>query len=227
MNNVLIGDCLNILPTLPESSFDLVLTDPPYGCFKRRWDEEIDWVAWWNEIGRVSKPNCMYVIFSAFPHCLKVIQPREDWFKYDLIYQKTKPTGFLNARRQPLRSHELILIFARNKMTYNPQGLTKVSIHQSRKNKAANSLYNEVSNKEYTQKEGGFPKSIWGPYTKPSKCIHPAQKPINLLKELILTYSNENANILDPFAGSGSTGKAAEVVGRDCVLIEKDKKYIC
>jgi site-specific DNA-methyltransferase (adenine-specific) len=227
MSNVLIGDCFDIIPTLPEKSFNLILTDPPYGLFDRGWDKKIrDWSVWWDLIENVSADNCSYIIFSAFPDCLDIIQPRKKWFKYELIYQKTKPTGFLNARRQPLRSHELILVFARNKITYNPQGLTKVNVHQSRRNKSANSLYNEVSSKEYTQKEGNFPKSVWGPYTKPSKCIHPAQKPIKLLKELILTYSNDGDNILDPFAGSGSTGKAADLAGRSCTLVEKDGKFV-
>lgn len=225
MITTLVGDCYDVIPAL-TNKYNLILTDPPYGCFKRGWDTEINWHYFWDLLSSVSAKDCTYVIFSSFPYCVDVMIPRMDWFKYDIVYWKNKPTGFLNARRQPLRSHENILVFQKGKSVYNPQGLTKVSIKQNRKNKTANSLYRGVSDKEYTQKEGNFPKSIWGPFTKPSKCIHPAQKPLNLLKELILTYSNEGDLILDPFAGSGSTGKAAELVGRDCTLIEKDSKYI-
>jgi len=227
MTNILVGDCFDIIPTLPEKSFNLVLTDPPYGLFDRGWDKKVrDWSVWWDLIENVSADNCSYIIFSAFPDCLDIIQPRKKWFKYELIYQKTKPTGFLNARRQPLRNHELILVFARNKMTYNPQGLVKSSIRQNRKNKSANSLYNSVSDKEYIQKEGNFPRSILGPYSKPSKCKHPAQKPDALLDYLVETYSNVGNNVLDPFAGSGSTGSSCDRLKRNCTLIEKNLNFV-
>lgn len=154
------------------------------------------------------------------------------WYRYDLVWHKTTPTGFLNAKKAPLRNHELILIFSPmplGKHTYNPQKTyghaRKVSKASSKAGCKETELYGKAGLTTYDSTER-YPLSVMTFKTDRQKsAIHPNQKPVELLRYLIRTYTNPGDAVMDPVAGSGTTGIAAYEEGRDCLLIEKDPQF--
>lgn len=154
------------------------------------------------------------------------------WYRYDLVWHKTTPTGFLNAKKAPLRNHELILIFSPmplGKHTYNPQKTyghaRKVSKASSKVRCKETELYGKAGLTTYDSTER-YPLSVMTFKTdKQKSAIHPNQKPVELLRHLIRTYTNPGDMVMDPVAGSGTTGIAAYEEGRDCLLIEKDPQF--
>lgn len=151
-------------------------------------------------------------------------------WRYNLIWQKTTPTGFLNANRMPLRSHETICCFYKSLPTYHPQKTTtghkrKVSTAEHKRNSVKTLDYNEHGLKTYDSTER-YPTSVLTFATDKQKCaLHPTQKPVALLEYLIKSFSNENDTVLDNCMGSGSTGVACFNTNRNFIGIELDKKY--
>jgi len=115
------GDCLDLLPSLADESIDMVLADPPYGTTQCKWDSIIDLQAMWRELERVCKPNAAIVMTAAQPFTAQLMCSNMGMFKYEIIWEKGNATGFLNAKKQPLRAHESVLVFYRQQPTYNPQ----------------------------------------------------------------------------------------------------------
>lgn len=115
------GDCMDILPELAGMGIDVVITDPPYGCTENKWDKVGDWTALWALLKACAKPNAAHVLFANMRFAVELINTNPKMFRYDLVWKKTVPVGFLNARRMPLRTHENILLFYRSLPTYNPQ----------------------------------------------------------------------------------------------------------
>lgn len=221
------GDTLKVLSKLEDGSIDLVLTDPPYGITKNDWDIIPNLNILWNEFNRTSK---VQILTSNQPFTTDLINSNRKNFKYDLIFEKTLGTGFLNAKKMPMRYHEEILVFYKNLITYNPMmtvGKRKKGINKS---DSHGSNYGKKTKFNYKYDDMGtrYPKSVikisTGDRTKEQ--YHPTGKPIALMKYLIKTYSNENDYILDCFLGSGTTMKACLELNRNCIGIEKEKKYI-
>lgn len=154
------------------------------------------------------------------------------WYRYDLVWHKTTPTGFLNAKKNPLRNHELILIFSPmplGKHTYNPQKtyghVRKVSKASSKVGCKGTELYGKAGLTTYDSTER-YPLSVMTFKTDRQKsAIHPNQKPVELLRYLIRTYTNPGDAVMDPVAGSGTTGIAAYEEGRDSLLVEIDRQF--
>lgn len=231
---VILGDCLQVMRQFPDGHFDLVLTDPPYGTTALAFDQaRIDWPAWWAEVHRVAKHNAVIVCFAADLFTVDLIQSNRKHYRYRLVWEKTMPTGFLDANARPLRAHEDILIFSRrgtvgtnkNRPTYNPQK-TPGEAYGDKGVRQARHYRDDLGNIEREGSDGGrHPKTVIKFSNGNRGNEHPTQKPLDLMAWLVRTYSNPGDLILDPFMGSGSTGAAAIQEGRRFIGIELDEKY--
>ncbi len=225
------GDCIEILPKIPSKSIDAIICDLPYGCTQNEWDCMIDIGFLWDEYNRIKKAeNSPIILFGSGMFTSILMQSNRSSWKYNLIWEKSTVTGFLNANRQPLRSHEDILVFYDKQPVYNPQKIPGQKIHSrgsiGKNRSGAN--YNSCINTPEPEENVGmkFPRSVLHFDTvPPSKKQHPTEKPIELLKYLIKTYTNVGDMILDNCIGSGSTMVAAIRTKRNCIGIEKEKKY--
>ena len=220
------GDCMDIMPLIPDKSVQLILADLPFNTEKRTtwndWDKKIDLIKLWENYDRVLVDNGCVILFGygLFAHQLALSSKA---YKYDLIWQKNRGTGFLNCKRMPLSDFENILIFYNKQCTYNPQmkegkpyKITKGSL---------SSNYAKTDKIVVTENEGlRYPTRILNFANEP-KPIHPTQKPLELIKYLILTYSNENDMVLDNTMGSGTTCLATKELNRKFIGIEKEPKY--
>ena len=228
------GDCLEIMKEIPDKSIDMILCDLPYGTTACKWDVVIPFDKLWEQYNRIIKDNGAIVLFGSEPFSSLLIASNIKNFKYDLIWEKTGSSGFLNAKKMPLRSHEGIYVFYKKPPTYNPQKW-KVQEEKIDKRKTFNYSYAKEGNvynsskpfKTMVKKDDGtrYPRSIIKVNNRIGKQIHPTQKPVELLEYLILTYSNESETILDNCMGSGSTGVACINTGRKFLGIEKDDTY--
>lgn len=226
------GDCLELMKDLPDGCVDMVLCDLPYGTTRNKWDAVIPFGPLWEQYRRVIKENGAIVLFSDGRFTFSLVGSNlQDW-KYTLVWDKGYPGGFLNANKMPLRQHEEIQVFYRKAPTYNPQKTPGAPSHA--KGKAAGSGPAKVNNNYGSyqvvdnSKELGamkHPISILRfPKVHPSKAIHPTQKPTDLCKFLVRTYTNIGDTVLDNCMGSGSTGVACIETERDFIGIEKDPK---
>lgn len=224
------GDCLELMKELPDKSVDMILCDLPYGQTARnKWDVVIPFDSLWQAYERVIKDNGAIVLFANGMFTAELMFSNKKLWKYNLIWEKTQPTGFLNAKRMPLRNHEDICVFYKKLPTYNPQmtsGHTRKVSKAEHKTKCKSTTdYGEHNVVDYDSTER-YPKSIWK-FAKDTQkqAFHPTQKPVALLEYLIKTYTNENDVVLDNCMGSGSTCVAAINTGRQYVGYELDKEY--
>ena len=198
------GDCLVGLSRVETGSVDLVLCDLPYGTTACAWDTVIPFEPLWEQYRRIVKPKGALV------------------FRYDLIWEKNSPVGFANSHRQPLRSHEQILVFYMRQPTYNPQGLVKLEKPIVRQGGKTSSVYRSMSGAS-VQQYTNYPRSVLHYPNRGEKRYHPTQKPVALLEYLICTYTNPGALVVDNCMGGGSTVVACLNTGRRCMGFEKDK----
>lgn len=227
VNKTYFGDCIEVMKLIDDNSIDMILCDLPYGVTKNKWDSIIDLDKLWAEYERVIKINGAIVLFGQGKFSAKLMLSNEKMHRYNLIWEKTTPTGFLNANRMPLRSHEDLLVFYKKLPTYNPQKTTghirKASTANHKRNSKKTSNYGEHGLTTYDSTER-YPKSVLKFATdKQKSALHPTQKPLALIEYLIATYSNEGETILDNCAGSGTTGLAAKNLNRNYIMIENDK----
>jgi site-specific DNA-methyltransferase (adenine-specific) len=228
------GDCLEKMKDIPDKSIDMILCDLPYGTTSCKWDVVIPFEPLWEQYERIIKDNGAIVLTASQPFTTKLISSNESLFKYEFIWIKNKPTGFINAKNAPLKKHENVLVFSKgktancnkNNMIYNPQGL--IEINKFKKSKYdKNDIWGTRpcrKNDGYTQKYSNYPTSILE-FNGEANPIHNTQKPVALLEYLIKTYTNENETVLDNCMGSGSTGVACINTNRNFIGIEKDDKY--
>lgn len=202
---------------------DAVICDPPYGTTACEWDKIIDFEKMWEKLLKLIKPNGAIVLFGSQPYTAKLINSNFKLFRYEYIWEKTRATNFLNAKKMPMKKHENILVFYKKMCTYNPQGLIKVDWHINSKRKSTG-VYGNIKDNEYIQKYTNYPHSILK-YPSISNGEHPTQKPLELMEFLVKTYTNEGETVLDFTMGSGSTGVAAVKNKRSFIGIELDKKY--
>lgn len=217
------GDCLDLMPSLPNNSVDMVLADLPFGTTRQHWDKVIDPVALWREYRRVVKPDGAIVLFAKPPFDKVLAASNLTMYRYDWIWEKTRATGHLNASRMPLQAHEYICVFYQRQPEYHPQ---KTEGH-----KPVNAYYTRHSGECYGgadkhQSGGGntdrHPRSVIKCAPVPnSERRHPNQKPVELLSMLIRTYTSPGQVVLDNAMGSGSTMEACIETGRDGIGMEK------
>ncbi len=229
LNKTYLGDCIEIMGEISDSSIDMILCDLPYGVTKNKWDSIIPLDSLWIHYERIIKPNGVIILFGQDKFTARLMLSNEKLHRYNLIWEKTTPTGHLNAKKMPLRSHEDIMVFYKKLPTYNPQKTMgherKVSTAKHKINSKKTTNYGEHGLTTYDSTER-YPKSVLKFATDRQKsALHPTQKPLDLCKNLILTFSNEGDLILDNCAGSGTVGLAAKNLNRYFILIEKDPKY--
>ena len=220
------GDCLQIMQNISDKSINVILADLPYAQTKNSWDIMIPIESLWKEYKRIITDNGIIILFGQGIFSAKLILSNPQMYKYTIIWEKTTPTGFLNAKKMPLRSHEDILIFYNKLPTYNPQKTTghvrKVSSasHNQNSKKTENYGKHELTSYDSTER---YPKSVWKFATdKQKSALHSTQKPLKLIEELIKTYSNEGDMVLDNTMGSGTTGEACINLNRNFIGIELD-----
>ena len=228
--NLSFGDCLEIMPDIPDSCVDLILCDLPYGQTARnKWDVIIPFDKLWKQYDRIIKPNGAVILFANGMFTAQLMLSNPKMWRYNLIWQKTQPSGFLNAKKMPLRCHEDICVFYKNPPVYNPQKTyghkRKVSTAEHKRNCLSSTDYGVAGLVSYDSTER-YPKSVltFAKDTQKS-ALHPTQKPVALCEYLILTYTNPKAVILDNCMGSGSTGVAAVYTERNFIGIENDRDY--
>lgn len=227
-SRVIHGDCLDLLPYTGTHSIDMILSDLPYGVTTNPDDKLIDLEKLWVQFKRVIKPNGVIALTSQFPFTADLFNSNPSWFRYDIIWDKVIPTGFLNANRMPLRSHEIILIFYLNLPYYNPQFTEGEKSHSKGSMKLnTNNNYSDFNRIDKTEEQGNkkYPKSILSFQRPHIKKEHPTQKPVELFEYLIKTFTKEGDTVLDCCAGSGTTGIACERTNRNYILMEKDRDY--
>ena len=211
------GDCLKLMKDIPDKSIDLILTDPPYGTTACKWDSVIPFEPMWEQLNRIIKPNGAIVLFGSEPFSSVLRMSNIKNYKYDWVWKK-RPVNFLNAKKQPLKETENILVF--NSKIYYPQGLIPCHKTNKRSNSTETNGKHGLSNiSEYTN----YPKQILKFIGE--RGLHPTQKPVALLEYLIKTYTLEDETVLDFTMGSGSTGVACANTNRNFIGIELDQTY--
>jgi len=224
------GDCLERMKEIPDGSVDAIICDPPYQTTSCAWDSIIPLEPMWEQLKRVIKPNGAIVLFGAQPFTSILVCSNLAWYKYDWIWQKPKGTGHLNAKRQPMRDKEDIVVFYEKQCTYNPQ----MSVGEPYRDKAGkdhsgttsmSDCYGGYTNLRNDNTGTRYPKTVLQFGVVERGNIHPTQKPVALLEYLIRTYTNEGETVLDFTQGSGSTGVAAVNTGRKYIGIEMDDHY--
>jgi site-specific DNA-methyltransferase (adenine-specific) len=222
------GDCLEVMKSIPDSSVDAIITDPPYGTTYCKWDSVIPFEPMWSELKRIIKPNGAIILFGSEPFSSALRMSNIKQYKYDWVWDKVnKFTGALNANKMPMLDHELISVFYNKQPTYNKQlrdGSYKTRHGGNRNTETINFI---KPLKDYGRIINGLnPKRIIHyPSHNTKNIYHPTQKPIELMEYLIKTYSNENEFVLDFTMGSGTTGIACKNLNRNFIGIELDKNY--
>jgi len=227
---IFLGDCLEIMKSIPDGSVDCVCADPPYGRTSCAWDSVIPFAPMWEQVQRIIKPKGAIVLFGSQPFTSALVMSNPGMFRYEWVWEKSGGTGFLDANRKPLRCHENIMVFATGNTTYNPQKRQGISNHT--RIPAAygltSSLYRgsydsppaDVSGMKYPRSVMKFPKH------PANETLHPTQKPVALMDYLVKTYTNAGDTVLDFSMGSGTTLVAAKHLGRRAIGIEISEKYI-
>ena len=220
-----LGDCLEIMSNIPNNSVDFVCCDLPYGMTAPKWDEHIDMVELWKHYNRIIKKDGTIALFASQPFTTKLIASNEKDFRYCWYWVKNQGTNFFHAKRMPIRKIEEICIFKKGK--YNPQITDGHIPTNSAKGCSNGQAYHGTNTRDY---EGGkttrYPTNILefncvDNYSR----LHSSEKPLDLIKYLINTYTNENDIVLDNTMGSGTTCLAAKELNRKFIGIEKEPKY--
>ena len=230
INNIFNDDCFNVFNKIDERIINLVLVDLPFGQTHCKWDNVIDLKEMWKHLKRICKDNCIYIFFTTTKYGIEIINSNKLWFRYDLVWEKHIAVGFLNARKMPLRAHEMIYIFSNLKLekyslrhTYNPQKTPGKPYKVKECTIRSDGVYGIIPKLDMENKTGDrHPRSVIK-YHQNDKKLHPTQKPLELCEWLFKSYSNEGDLVLDFCMGSGTTVKACINTKRNYIGIEKDK----
>lgn len=225
------ADFFDVLPTLAPGSVDMVLCDLPYGTTQNKWDTPVPLDKMWHLLRAVCKPEAPIVLFGAQPFTSQLVCSNLPEFRYDWTWRKLgKATGHLNAKKQPLRDKEDILVFYRRPGVYNPQFTagTPFKDKAGKDHTARTSMtgsYGAYTNKRNDNDGFRYPRQVLEFGRVERGTLHPTEKPVPLLRYLVETYSKPGDLVLDHTMGSGSTGQAALETGRRFCGVEMDPTY--
>ena len=225
VNQLFEEDCLECMKRIPNESIDMILCDLPYGMTQNQWDSYIPLDLLWEQYNRIVKPNGAIVLTSQGLFTARLILSQPKLYKYKWVWEKSKPTNFLNAKKQPLRKHEDVCVFYKKQPTYTPQMTMGEPYNKGvRKNQLSGS-YGDFQ-PVHVQSDGErYPTDIIYVKTAESEgeVLHPTQKPIELGRYFVRTYSKPGDVVLDNTFGSGSFLVAALMEGRNFIGIEKNE----
>lgn len=229
INKIYLGDCLELMNQIPEKSIDMVLCDLPYGMTSNKWDSEIDLIELWKQYNRITKDSAVIVLTAGQPFTSKLVSSNFEMFRHEWIWNKDRGSNFANTVREPMKEHESVLIFSKGKWTYNKQmeerkgsGLARAKQKFHWKPKSEN--YRVMEEKKADSiSDLRVPSSVQ--FFKCERGLHPTQKPTELFRYLIETYTNEGETVLDNCIGSGTTAVACKQTNRSFIGIEKEQKY--
>ena len=224
------GDCLEVMPTLPPSSVDMVMSDPPYGTSYCAWDAALPWPDVWAAYARVTKEDAAVALCTSQPFTSAAVMSNPKQFRCEWIWDKVNAANFANAKRQPLKQHENVVVFGKKGTRYFPQRTPGKPNHaqgnKAQPRKPTDDLQlikarvaDDLSGMKYPKTIIVFPKH------SSNARFHPTEKPVALMEYLIKTYTNPGDTVLDNCMGSGTTGVACVRTGRAFIGIEKDPTY--
>lgn len=233
-NKVIQGDCLEVMKEIPDKSIDMVLCDLPYGTTACKWDTIIPFEPLWEQYKRVIKDNGAIVLTASQPFTSIVVMSQIDLFKVEWIWKKNAGSNFAQTKYMPMKEHESILVFGKNRLIYNPimqeraeSGKKMIKAGVKSKASIGNDVYSGANQGYDNSKQDSqfrVPSSVQN--FNRERGLHPTQKPVALFEYLIKTYTNEGDLILDNCAGSGTTGVACKNTNRNYILIEKEPEYV-
>ena len=220
------GDCLELLKLVPTNSCHLICADLPYGTTQCKWDTLIDLELLWKELKRIITSNGAVVLFAQTPFDKVLGSSNLPMLRYEWIWEKANATGFLNAKKMPLKAHENVLVFYKKLPTYNAQKTTGHARKTAGRKPCISEVYGKGINKTHYDSTERYPRSVLQfPSDRYKSNLHPTQKPQSLLEYIVKTYTNENDVVLDFCMGSGTAGAAAIKLNRRFIGFEKELKY--
>lgn len=220
------GDCLELMKTIPDGSIDMILCDLPYGTTACKWDTIIPFEPLWEQYNRIIKDNGAIVLFGSEPFSTMLRYSNLKRYKYDWVWQKSRPSGSMLCKKQPLRDCELISVFYDKQCAYNPQmRSTKRVVEKTRTVNKGEIVNGQKQTRTFDNKGLAYPRQLLFFKNPNYKSLHPTQKPVALLEYLIKTYTNSGEVVLDNCMGSGSTCVAAVNTGRHYIGFELDPGY--
>ena len=239
INQVIMGDCLDVMPSIPNKSIDMILCDLPYGTTQNKWDSVIDIGKLWKEYMRIIKDNGVIALTSQGLFTAKLIMSNEAWFKYKIVWIKSKSTNFLNAKKQPLRKHEDICIFYKQQPTYNPQMTNGEAYDKGFRKDQYTGSYGDFKPRHVKSNGDRYPNDVicyeeqtindyvyFKTAESEGQVYHPTQKPVELGRYLIRTFTNKGDIVLDNACGSGSFLLSALLEDRQFIGIEKNEDVL-
>lgn len=227
--NLLLGDCISLLVDIPDGQIDMMVCDLPYGTTSNKWDSVIPFADMWREFLRACKPNAAMIFTASQPFTSALVMSMPSLFRHEWIWIKNAGSNFANTVREPMKEHESVLVFSRGKWTYNKQMQERTRykgtlIGSLIKRESASDNYRQFTRKETKELPTLRVPSSWQKFNR-ERGLHPTQKPVELVRYFIRTYSNADDLIFDPTMGSGTTAIAAHAEGRRFVGIEQDPFY--
>lgn len=229
--SIFLGDCLDIMKSISDGSVDMILCDLPYGTTQCKWDVIIPFDKLWEQYKRIIKPNGAIALFGSGLFTHKLALSNEKWYKYDIIWEKSKSGSSFTAKYRPVSKHESILIFGKGRVNYYPQMVAGKPYYRKRKENKGDSPNNHrlgVVKVSETINDGfRYPSSVqfFQQKWRRQDQLHPTQKPVALCEYLIKTYTNTGEIVLDNCMGSGTVGVACKATGRKFIGIEKDATF--
>lgn len=230
LNKTYFGDCLDLMYHIPDKSVPMIFADLPFGTTKCHWDSVIDLPKLWRHYERIITDNGVIVLFGQTPFDKVLGVSNLKLLRYEWIWEKTAATGHLNAKKMPMKAHENILVFYKKPPVYNPQMThgheRKVSKSEHKVNCKESEVYNKGQKKTSYDSTDRYPRSVLlFPSDKQKSKLHPTQKPLALCKYMISTYTNPGDLVLDNCSGAGTTGLAAQYLGRPYLMMENDEHF--
>jgi site-specific DNA-methyltransferase (adenine-specific) len=230
IDTIIQGDCLEVMPSIPDKSVDMILCDLPYGTTACKWDQVIPFEPLWKEYKRLIKDHGAIVLTASQPFTSFLITSNIEMFKCELIWEKSLPTNVFNAKKMFMKWHENILIFYDGLPTFNPQmTVGKPYYKKGYSQDRSSGVFGRTGEKdgyEWFNDGSRYPSTIMKISNPNNNSLHPTQKPVALFEYLIKTYTNEGDLVLDNCIGSGTTAIAARNTKRHFIGIEKEPKYV-